>query len=95
MTSVQDVPANQVIQLGYHHGEYTHEVINTYGLDVSTIIKEYLHVPDRDKKVAEELVRLENLKVDEAKVLLSTLRDKYSDRISELSNAEAMLSFYE
>ena len=99
MTSVQDVPANQVIQLGYHHGEYTHEVINTYGLDASTIIKEYLHVPDRDKKVAEELVRLENLideeKVDEAKVLLSTLRDKYSDRISELSNAEAMLSFYE
>lgn len=99
MTSVQDVPANQVIQLGYHHGEYTHEVISTYGLDASTIIKEYLHVPDRDKKVAEELVKLENLideeKVDEAKVLLSTLRDKYSDRISELSNAEAMLSFYE
>ena len=49
--------------------------------------------------MAEELVKLENLideeKVDEAKVLLSTLRDKYSDRISELSNAEAMLSFYE
>ena len=99
MTSVQDIPVNQVIQLGYHHGEYTHEVINTYGLDASTIIKEYLHVPERDKKVAEELVKLENLideeKVDEAKLLLSSLRDKYSDRISELSNAEAMLSFYE
>ena len=99
MTSVHDIPVNQVIQLGYHHGEYTHEVINTYGLDASTIIKEYLHVPDRDKKVAEELVKLENLideeKVDEAKLLLSSLRDKYSDRISELSNAEAMLSFYE
>lgn len=99
MTSVKDIPENQVIRLKYNNGEYTHERINTYGLDASTIIKEYLQVPDRDAEVAADLKALENLideeKVEEAKSLLEHLRSKYSDRLTDLSDAEALLSFYE
>lgn len=99
MTSVEDIPQNQVVQLGYAENQYSHESINTYGVDASTIIKQYLHVANRDRLVDKELSELEQLiddeRVSEAKELLEDLRTKYSDRIPELSKAEALLSFYE
>ena len=87
------------MQLSFENGGYSHHIVNTYGMDASTIIKEYLHVADRDKSVYDELENLSQLideeQIGKAKDLLALLRDKYEDRIPELSKAEALLSFYD
>lgn len=68
---------------------------NTYGMDVAAITQDILSVPPRDREVAEELSSLFTLLKErhyaQAEQLLLTMREKYTDTISELTRAETML----
>lgn len=99
LSSVETNDENGVFHLQYADGSYTAKPIVTYGLDASTILKDYMGNRSRVAEVEESLRHLFELideeKLKEAKTVLGSMREKYSDTIPELSRAESMLLFLE
>lgn len=99
MTSLRNDKCNIVYHLKYAKGAYSHEEIHTYGMDASTIIETFMHQQARDARVAEDLKKLFRLidesHIDEARKLLEEMRQTFENTIPELSEAEAMLTFYD
>ena len=99
MSSVENTPKNIVYRLGYADGNYFNEVVDTYGLDASTIIKTYLNQSNKDITVQRQLDRLFHLIDDEdvegARTLLAELEMRFADRLPEIARARTLLSFYE
>lgn len=99
MTSLRNDERNIVYHLEYTDGVYSYEEIHTYGMDASTIIETFMHQQARDARVAEELKELFRLiddgHIDEARTLLEKMRQTFESTIPELSEAEAMLTFYD
>lgn len=99
MTSVEDTEYNVVYRLDYQDGNYLAEVVSTYGLDASSIIQYYLHQADKDIDVQRQLDELFKLmdeeRIEEAKVMLSELEARFSDRLPEITRARTLMSFYE
>lgn len=99
LSSVETNDENEVFHLQYKDGSYTAKPIVTYGLDASTILKDYMGNRSRVAEVEENLRHLFELideeKLKEAKTVLGSMREKYSDTIPELSRAESMLLFLE
>lgn len=99
MTSLRNDERNIVYHLEYASGVYSYEEIHTYGMDASTIIETFMHQQARDAWVAEELKKLFRLidesQIDDARKQLEKMRQTFENTIPELSEAEAMLTFYD
>ena len=99
LSSVETNEENEVFHLQYKDGSYTAMPIVTYGMDASTILEAYMGNRSRVAEVEESLRHLFGLideeKFNEAKEVLASMREKYSDTIPELSRAESMLLFLE
>ena len=99
LSSVETNKDNEVFYLQYQKGKYTATPIVTYGMDASTILETFMGNRSRVAEVEESLRHLFELideeKFKEAKSMLDTMREKYSDSIPELSRAESMLLFLE
>ena len=95
MSGVETNEHNIVYKLEYKNEIYCINPITPYGMDVSTITEALLEQTPRAKKVDEELTVLfsliDNDKIKEAKDMLDTLENKYSNGIPELSQAKAMI----
>lgn len=98
MTSVETNDVDCVYRMVYtpEYG-YQQTLINTYGLDASTIIEAKLDFPPRAKEVEEQLKKLFNdiddEKYGEAKKFLKKLQEKFESNLPELARAETMLDF--
>lgn len=98
MTSVKTNQVDCVYRMVYtpEHG-YQQTLIDTYGLDASTIIEAKLDLPSRAKEVQEQLNKLfdhiDDEKYDEAKILLRELQNQFASNLPELAKAETMLNF--
>lgn len=98
MTGVESNERNVVYKLSYSSElGYQHEAIDTYGLDASTIISRYLQLSPRSAEVQKELDELDRFldkeDVQEAKIVLTRLKDKFSDTLPELARAESILTY--
>lgn len=98
MTDVESNDRNIVYKLSYSTDEgYSHKMINTYGLDASTIISRYLNLSPRNESVQLELDKLEKLldeeKVSEAKEQLRYLKEQFADSLPELAHAESLITY--
>lgn len=96
MSGVETNEYNEVFKLGVINGkEYTIEAINTYGMDLSMISKVILDQTPRAEIVDQKLVKLFDLidqeKIEEAKLSLQEMQNKFGDKLPELVEAEMML----
>lgn len=100
MSSVETSPENVVYKLEYKDGEYSHRILNTYGLDASTIMEVYMGNNSRDLGATADFAKLfETIDKEDyvsARTMLESLKERYCDDVNpELVRAEAMLSFLE
>jgi predicted ATP-binding protein involved in virulence len=101
ISSVESNSNNVVYKLNYDSetGQYTHEELNTYGLDASTIIKCYMDESSRDLNVERMIKNIEDLidekKYAEAKESLLELQDRTSTQDPKFSYLSSMISFAE
>lgn len=97
MTGVENNDVNSVYRLKYEGGRYSIAEENTYGMDMSTLGNVVLNIVPRDKDVEKQLERLFSLidaeQVQDAKALLSQMRERFGDNLPELAKAETMLNF--
>lgn len=100
MSSVETSSENVVYKLEYKDGEYSHRILNTYGLDASTIMEVYMGNNSRDLGATADFAKLfETIDKEDyvsARTMLESLKERYCDDVNpELVRAEAMLSFLE
>lgn len=97
MTSVENNEENVVYKLSYEKGEYKKRVVNTYGMDVSTITDVVLNLIPRNVEIDKQLDELFRLidegEVEKARCLLTDLQGRFGGNIPELAQAEAMVDF--
>lgn len=97
MTSVDNDNSNVVYHLSYADGKYGIEEVYTYGMDSSTITDAVLNQTPREQDVDNRLKELfdliDNGEDDKARDLLDVMRERFGDKLPELSEAEAMLDF--
>lgn len=89
MSGVEDNGRNSVLYMEYQDGEYLVTGVDTFGMDISTLAEVILRVPSRNPSVKRELDRLAEYIDDgyyeKAKILLASLKERFGDRIPELS----------
>ncbi|MBQ9641110.1 MAG: AAA family ATPase [Bacteroidaceae bacterium] len=100
MSSIETNEDNVVYKLNYDvQSGYTQTAVSTYGMDASQIIEVFMHHAPRVKAVADELEALfgaiDAEEVEKAQNMLAEMKQKYGQTIPELSQAAAMLTFYE
>lgn len=101
ISSVESNSNNVVYKLNYDSGtgQYTHEELNTYGLDASTIIKCYMDESSRDLDVERMIENIESLideeKYAEAKESLLELQNRTRTQDPKFSYLSSMISFAE
>ncbi|KAA6337780.1 DNA replication and repair protein RecF [termite gut metagenome] len=98
MSGIEPKKENMVYQLSYMQEKgYQMFPVQTYGLDVSTIMEMILGLIPRTKEIQEKLNRLFNHIDDdqyqEAKDLLDDMREQFGENLPELAKATAMLNF--
>lgn len=99
MTGVENNSDNIVYKLYFNTEmeDYGNTPISPYGLDMSTITENLLGQTPRDQEVEEKLNELfsliDNDKLEDAKRVLNSLRDKFGENLPELTRAENMLDF--
>lgn len=99
MSGVRNDDRNAVYLIRYEQGaEYSISEMNTYGLDMSTIVRMVLGIVPRNKDVSQRLDDLFGLiddeKYDDAKILLADLRRRLGDNFPDLTKAETMLNLF-
>lgn len=98
ISSVESNDDNVVYKLNYDEGSgaYTHEELNAYGMDASTIIKCYMDEPSRDLNIDGQIKKIEDLidgeRYAEAKELLAELRNMTKTDDPEFSYISSMKS---
>ncbi|KAA6337640.1 DNA replication and repair protein RecF [termite gut metagenome] len=98
MSGIEPKEENIVYKLSYMlEKDYQMFPVQTYGLDVSTIVEMILEQTPRTKEIQEKLNRLFNHIDDgqyqEAKALLDDMREQFGENLPELAKATAMLNF--
>lgn len=98
MTSVKTNKTDCVYRMEYHPEKgYRQTLIDTYGLDASTIIETKLDFPPRAIEVEDQLKKLfdsiDEEQYSEAKKLLRELQSQFESNLPELARAETMLDF--
>lgn len=90
---------NVVYKLKYSDGEYTHEELNIYGMDASTIIETYMGQPSRDLQVNDRIKAILDLidkgDIQTARKSLKELEQNIAGGDPELTRMEALISFME
>lgn len=90
---------NVVYKLKYSDGEYTHEELNIYGMDASTIIETYMGQPSRDLQVNDRIKAILDLidkgDIQAARKSLKELEQNIAGGDPELTRMEALISFME
>lgn len=90
---------NVVYKLEYIDGEYTHQELNIYGMDASTIIETYMGQPSRDLKVNNDIKSILELidkgDIQTARKSLEELEQNIASGDPELTRMEALISFME
>jgi predicted ATP-binding protein involved in virulence len=101
MSSVEPKPENVVYKLDYDssNGKYSHNELNTYGLDASTIIKCCMDESSRDLTVGGKIKEIESLiekeKYVEARGMLTELQNMTKTDDPEFSYLGSVISFAE
>jgi hypothetical protein len=101
MSSVEPKPENVVYKLDYDRasGKYSHNELNTYGLDASTIIKCCMDESSRDLTVGGKIKEIESLiekeKYVEARGMLTELQNMTKTDDPEFSYLGSVISFAE
>lgn len=99
ISSVENNPGNIVYKLKYENGEYTHDVVNTYGMDASTIISTFMGQPiraiDVDKKISDIRTLVDEGNYAEATAKLDQLKAETGTDDPEFTQLETMISFLE
>lgn len=99
ISSVENKPENVVYKLKYENGEYTHDVVNTYGMDASTIISAFMGQPiraiDVDKKISDIRALIDEGNYAEATAKLDQLKAETGTDDPEFTQLETMISFLE
>lgn len=90
---------NVVYKLEYSDGVYSHEELNIYGMDASTIIETYMGQPSRDLRVNDKIKAIMDL-IDKGDILaaresLKELEQNIAGGDPELTRMEALISFME
>jgi predicted ATP-binding protein involved in virulence len=98
MTGIELAEGNKIYQLRFQESEgYMAREVEMYGMDASTIIEDIIGIPARTKEVDENLKTLFSyIDADQyrkAKEVLQQMRDRFGEKLPELSRAEAMLNF--
>ena len=90
---------NVVYKLKYSDGKYTHEELNIYGMDASTIIETYMGQPSRDLQVNDRIKAILDLidkgDIQTARKSLKELEQNIAGGDPELTRMEALISFME
>ena len=97
MTGIENNSENVVYKLKYSSSTgYSLELIQTYGMDASSITRNVLDLIPRDNYVNTRLEQLfndiDNSRFDDARIKLKALYDKFGSTLPELSKAETMLN---
>lgn len=99
ISSVENKPENVVYKLKYINGEYSHEELNTYGVDASTIISAFMGQSVRavevEKKIADIRTLIDDGKYTEATTKLKNLKAETGTDDPEFTQIETMISFLE
>lgn len=99
ISSVENTPENIVYKLKYENGEYTHDVVKTYGMDASTIISTFMGQPiraiDVDKKISDIRMLVDEGNYAEATAKLDQLKAETGTDDPEFTQLETMISFLE
>lgn len=99
MSGVEDNGSNSVLYMAYRDGDYSITEVDTFGMDLSTLAESVLQVPSRNPSVKVELDRLATYIDDEdfgnAKRLLASLKERFGDRIPELSGFDTQITVEE
>lgn len=100
MSGVEDNERNRVLYMEYENAEdYGVSQVDTFGMDISTLAETVLRVPSRNPEVKKEIDTLsayiDDERYDEAKKLLVLLKDKFGDRIPELSGFDTQIAIEE
>lgn len=100
ISSVETNEDNVVYKLEFKDGKYTHTELNTYGLDVSTIMAVYMEQAPRDNRIDAEIKRIEEMIDNEdyagARMALNKMMERPGSGANpDLSHLEATLSFFE
>lgn len=100
MSGVEHNGRNCVLYMAYNeHEGYSVSPIDTFGMDISTLTETVLQVPSRDPSVKKELDILSQYvdeeRYDEAKVLLSEMKEKFGDKIPELNGIDTRITIEE
>lgn len=97
MSCVETGGENVIYKLSYDGGRYLAEEQYAYGMDASTITNVVLNQTPRAKEVDDELNALFTLiddgRTDEARQSLNEMRERFGNRLPDLSRAETMLDF--
>lgn len=101
MSGVESDERNQVILMKFDEGNQSYSIENayTYGMDMSTLTKVVLGLPSRNVEVEMELNKLSCMiddgNLDDAKQLLYELKERFENRIPELSGMETEIALEE
>lgn len=96
MSGVESNEENVVYKLSYDREDESHQLaeVETYGLDLSSLVEQLWGLVPRAERVSDELKELFRLirdkEHDKAKEMLRKLQDKYPD-VPDLTRAEVML----
>lgn len=98
MTGISFESGNKIVKLRYSQTN-GYEAIETklFGMDASTIIETELNIPSRDTNVQSSLDEIFDLideeNIEEARVKLNAMKEKFDGTLPELSKAESMITF--
>lgn len=101
MSGVENNDRNSVLYLEYdtENRSYTIGRVDTFGMDLSTLAESVLNVPAREASVDRSLSRLYEMldreDYAEARVLLQQMRNRFGDRIPELSGIETQITIFD
>ncbi len=101
MSGVESDGDNCVMYMDYDRetGYYEVERVDTYGMDLSTLAETVLKVPSRNPEVKEMLDRLadhvDKEEYEEAKSLLADMKNRFGDRLPELSGFDTQITLEE
>jgi predicted ATP-binding protein involved in virulence len=98
MSGIEPKEENIIYKLSYTQEKgYQMFPVQTYGLNVSTIVEMILEQTPRTKEIHEKLNQLFNHIDDDqyqvAKALLDDMREQFGENLPELAKATAMLNF--
>lgn len=97
MTGVMNDETNTVTQLSFAATKYGAEIVKTYGLSASEILRLIMDVNPRDNEVDKRIETLfdaiDNNRYTEARTLLDKLLSEFGESLPELIEARTMLNF--